>query len=220
MKNKIGINPILAFTTIISVLISFFFIWQNNKAKSLLAIKTYEDCKQAKDSKIEENKCTTVDGREFETHSAPKEEKKEFLEFSNELLSFKYPSEANLNEDKESGIINVFFKGQTQKDNTELSDGYALSIYDLNKKTLLKQIAENDRKESLKICEDKVSEISDYSLNELKGYGYKDNCFGYIENIYIQTKSGTKYKISLVSSENEEYQDKLEKILSSLSFQE
>lgn len=222
MTKKINLNPILALFTIISVLISAFLLQQNNKAKELLTIRTFEDCQRSRSAKTKNDVCTTEDGREFKNEKAvalPKEKITNLLKFSNQLLSVNYPQEAKLKEDKENGSVVIYFWGETQKENTELYDGYSISISPIKDTLPIKQIAQNEQKQSLETCEDSTSPISEYKSEKIEGYQYTSNCLGNSQNIYTE-KGGSKFRISIVWTGKDEYKEEVEKILSSLTFLE
>lgn len=221
MPKKINLNPILALFTIISVLISAFLLQQNNKARELLAIKTFEDCQKSKSAKTENNTCITEDGREFKNEkptTAPKEESTNSLRFSNQLFSVTYPQEAKLKEEKDNAAT-IYFWGETQKEGTEIYDGYSISISQIKNALSIKQIAQKEQKQSREICEEGVSEISEYKSEKIEGYQYTSNCLGNNQNIYTE-KGGNKFRISLVWAGKDKYKQEVEKILSSLTFPE
>ena len=222
MPKKINLNPMLALFTIVSVLISAFLLQQNNKAKELLSIKTFEDCQKSKSARIENDICTTEDGREFKKEkeaTPPKEKSNNLLKFSNQIFSVNYPQEAKLKEDKEGGAVVIYFWGDKQKENTELYDGYSVSFNLIQSNLSLKQIAQNDQKQSLKVCENGTSQILEYKSEKLEGYQYTSNCLGNSQNIYTE-KGDNKLRISLVWAGKDEYKKEVEKILSSLTFEE
>lgn len=220
-EKKINLNPILAVSTIISVLISIFLIWQNKKATKLLLIRNFEDCQKSKNAKLENDICTTEDGREFKKEKEVEKEEntaKNKTEFANEFVSLKYPKNSELEEDKENNSIRILFWGESQKENAELSDGYSISISLLKENLPLKQIAQKEQKQSIEVCEE-TTDITEYKLEKIDGYQYSINCLGNSQNIYTQ-KGNKKFRISLAWIGKEEYKKEIDEILSSITLQE
>ncbi len=218
---KINLNPILAASAMVSVLISLFLFWQNKKATELLLIKTFEDCQKSQNTKIENDVCITEDGREFKKEKAVVQNKEEIndkTEFANQFFSLKYSTKSKLEEDKENNSVRILFLGESQKENTELSDGYSISISLLENNLTLKQIAQKEQKQALEVCRE-TSDITEYKSEKIEGYQYTANCLGNVQNIYTE-KGNKKFRISLSWSGKEEYQKEVEEILSSLTFQE
>ncbi len=218
---KINLNLLLAISTIVSVAISFFLFWQNKKAAELLSIRTFEDCQKSKNAKLENHICTTQDGREFKKEKEVEKEENAIsntIEFTNEFFSLKYSKDSKLEEDEENNSVRILFLGKSQKENTELYDGYSLSISLLKENLTLKQIAQKEQKQSVGLCEE-TSDTTEYKSEKIEGYQYTANCFGYSQNIYTQ-KGNKKFRISLVWNGKEEYKKEVEEILSSITFQE
>ncbi len=221
LDKKINLNPILAISTIIAVLISLFLFWQNKKATELLLIRTFEDCQNSKNAKTEDDICITADGREFKKENPAMQEEiisDDKIDFANEFFSLKYPKNARLEEDKENNGVQITLARESQKENTELFDGYSFSISLLKENLTPKQIAQKEQKQSLEVCEE-TSSVTEYKSENIEGYQYTASCQGTSQNIYIQ-KGNLKVRISLFWSGKEEYQKEVEEILSSLTFQE
>lgn len=223
-KNKFQpskINSLLALTSIIAVLISAFFIWQNNSLKKLLAIRSFEDCIKAQGSQIEAvepPKCTTLDGREFFGQS----QKEVWQKYEDEDLSFEYPAgiEVKKEETEKEITRKLTYTGPTQKENTELYDGYSFSITQTkDSKQSSQALAKKERQNSLEVCDDpkKVSEIEETEIAKIKAYKFESDCLGKMINIYLEN-SQKLYRISLIWSEDKKYQEILQRILSGLNF--
>lgn len=214
---KINVNPILATSSIIAVLISAFFIWQNSQLKKLLSINSFDDCAKANGSQIqtiELKKCITKNGQEFISPTqTPKEEP--WKKYEGKNFSFEYPESLDLEEDEKS--VKLTFWGKNQKENTELYDGYSFSITQLeseNQKPA--DIAKKERETTLEVCEE-VSEIKEVNVNNTKAYEYELNCQAKTKNIYLENQK-INYQITLAYAGDEKYKEILEKILSSLKF--
>ncbi len=184
-------------------------------------IRTFEDCQKSKNTKTENDVCTTEDGREFKKEKPVAQEENTTdnkIDFANEFFSLKYPKKAKLEEDKENNSARIIFLGESQKENTELYDGYSFSISLLKENLTPKQIAQKEQKQSLEVCKE-TSSVTEYKSDKIEGYQYTASCQGNSQNIYIQ-RGNLKVRISLFWSGKEEYQKDVEEILSSLTFQE
>lgn len=214
------INSILAITSIFAVLIAAFFIWQNNELKKLLAINSFEECTKAKGSQIqttEPPKCITKDGREFE--GPRKEEAKEDIweKYGSQNFSFIYPAGVKIKE--ENKTISLIYLGKTQKEETELYDGYSFSISQTENASNLLSLAKKERQTSLEVCnnQEKVSEIEEIEVAQIKGYQYTSNCTIKTTKIYLQNLKKV-YRITTTWAGDEKYKEILDKILVSLTF--
>ncbi len=222
-KNKLQalkINSILALTSIFAVFIATFFIWQNNELKKLLNINSFEECAKAKGSQIqttEPPKCFTKDGREFE--GPRKEEAKEDIweKYESQNFSFIYPAGVKIKE--ENKTISLIYLGKTQKEETELYDGYSFSISQTENATNLLSLAKKERQTSLEVCDnqEKVSEIEEIEVAKTKGYQYTNNCTIKTTKIYLQNLKKV-YRITTTWAGDEKYKEILDKILVSLTF--
>ncbi len=104
---RINLNPLLATSTIIAVLISLFLFWQNKKATELLLIRTFEDCQKSKNTKTKNDVCTTEDGREFKKEKPVTQEGNSTnnkIEFANEFYSLEYTKNATV-QDRVRGCL-------------------------------------------------------------------------------------------------------------------
>jgi len=216
------INSILAITSIFAVLIAAFFIWQNNELKKLLAINSFDECVKANGDQIqpiEPPKCVTKDGREFE--GPRKEETKEGVweKYESQNFSFIYPAGVKIKEEEKTFSLTFF--GETQKEETELYDGYSFSIIQIENATNPLSLTKKERQASLEVCEDqeKVSEIEEIEVAKTKGYKYTSDCLIKTTNIYLQN-SKKVYRITTTWAGDEKYEDVLDKILASLNFKE
>jgi hypothetical protein len=214
------INFILALTSIISVLIATFFIWQNNELKKLLNINSFEECVKANGGQIqpmEPPKCVTKDGREFE--GPKKEEAKEDIwgKYESQNFSFIYPAGVKIKE--ENKTISLIYLGKTQKEETELYDGYSFSISQIENTTNLLSVIKKERESSTKACGNpqKISEIEEIEVAKTKGYQYTSNCTIKTTNIYLQN-SKKAYRITTTWAGNNRYKEILDKVLASLNF--
>jgi hypothetical protein len=216
------INSILALISIFAVFIATFFIWQNNELKKLLAINSFEECAKANGSQIqttEPPKCITKDGREFE--GPRKEEAKEDIweKYESQNFSFIYPAGVKIKE--ENKTISLIYLGKTQKEETELYDGYSFSISQTENATNLLSLAKKERQTSLEVCnnQEKVSEIEEIEVAQIKGYQYTSNCTIKTTKIYLQNLKKV-YRITTTWAGDEKYKNILDKVLASLNFKE
>jgi hypothetical protein len=216
------INSILALTSIFAVFVATFFIWQNNELKKLLNINSFEECTKAKGSQIqttEPPKCVTKDGREFE--GPRKEEAKEDIweKYESQNFSFIYPAGVKIKE--ENKTISLIYLGKTQKEETELYDGYSFSISQIENATNLLSVIKKERESSIKACGNpqKISEIEEIEVAKTKGYQYTSDCPIKTTNIYLQN-SKRVYRIITTWAGDEKNKEILDKVLASLNFKE
>lgn len=141
-------------------------------------------------------------------------------------FTFRYPSEANLNDDS-NNYMSISFMGQKQKDSgrtqTELFDGYSFNVVDLTDEGDFEDLNEfaQSRIDQLKEVCSEVSDPSMAMVNENKYVSVDTVCLGDFTNYYFEN-NGNYLEVGMLATGDEEdlpeYEKIVEKIFSTFDF--